>query len=306
MRVGFAAALLPHWRVHAHAALLHRRDRFEVREATIHQVLARSHVRPLLDLLQHRHHLASIRAHVRHRHTDDHSRLRVGRVLHVVRRSEATVAHLHHASFGVGRADSWTVVVERLALLCSVSRALRSRALVRARHLRHLVERCLELPLSLSRSAHLRGLLAVERCARVALELGLERRDLRTRFFELLVELGLRWNFPVPACAQTHAVLCDATKLHEALVHERGEQLRHQRVELVAVHRAEVAERVRVGRHAAADPSVRKVALAQTLEVLGTADALARREEPQRQKHRGVERGTTRRAATRADLLVER
>lgn len=90
--------------------------------------------------------------------------------------------------------------------------------------------------------------------------------------------------------SHAHAVLGHALQPHDARAHQHGKEIGPEIVQRIVVSDPEVAQRVCVRAQATADPAVRRVALAQPLEMARTANPFAGREEPKAQQHLRIQR----------------
>ena len=231
----------------------------------------------------------------------------VGHQLHVERRPEATVGHLHHPSLGVGRAHPRLALARVLAAIVTLAaRAPTPIALVHGLHLRQLRKRATHRLLALPRRPLPRRPLPRRRRAGVRVELLPQRRNLRLRLLMTALERAAA-SERRRARVRTHprAVLRQTLQTQHLRVHQAGQHLREQLVELRAVLHTKVAQRVVIRRQTPADPSVGVVPLAQPRHMPRRVHSLARRVQPQPEQHLRVQRWSPRVAAPRPDRRLK-
>lgn len=106
--------------------------------------------------------------------------------------------------------------------------------------------------------------------------------------------------------ANPHAVLRHHAQRHQLALEQRGDAAGQLRIEPRDVPGAKVRQRVVVHPHAAADPAIRVIALAQPIDLACRAHAIDGRPQPQRHQNRRVDCRTARHTFHRLDLRVQR
>ena len=120
---------------------------------------------------------------------------------------------------------------------------------------------------------------------RIRLQFLPQLRHLLLRLGQRLLQGGLAAKRSRPGTgANFHPVLCHAVQAHQSFGHQAGHALGQQTIQQFDVLRAKVGKGVIVHRHAAANPPIRRMVLAQSVQFSGTAHAAERRVQPQRQQ----------------------
>jgi hypothetical protein len=108
------------------------------------------------------------------------------------------------------------------------------------------------------------------------------------------------------AGAHASAVLGGAAEVYQILLHQQREHLRDERVDDLALLAAEIAERVVVDVHAAADPAVGVVQRRQSLDLSSAPFSFAGGVDPKREQDLRIDGWCSGDAVSRLDLRVER
>ena len=230
----------------------------------------------------HRSHLTAVAAVVGHSDRNDHASSAVSGELHVVRRTKATISHLHVPSFGIGGRTTSLVARTLLPLFLLLLK------------FGEVLQGCFHPLLPFCGRA-----LGSRTASCVA---GIAGGILRVLFAKLL-HLGgcfLATVFQsLPATKRSaprmgsnaHAILSHRLQGHDVLVEQRGDGIRQQFVQEFSVVGAKVAEQVVVHADFPTDPQVGQVAFAKPSQVTGAADPFDDGEHPQRHQDLRIDRG---------------
>src|SRR5690606_948089 len=218
----------------------------------------------LADIFVHVRHLATVAAGVGDVHADDDPAFAVGGELHVVRRAVSAVAHLHLAGLGIGRAAAGLLAVAFFPPFLLVLQLFQ------------FFQRLLDAFQALAGGPLAGGLAAGVRHAgffRFVFGLFAQLADVLAGLLVTLFERFLAAERTAAGIGpHPHAVLRDGLERDQPLMHQRGDGVGQQLVEKLAVRGAEIAEQVIVDAHAAANPHVGQIALAQAGQLPRAAD----------------------------------
>jgi len=213
--------------------------------------------------------------------------------LHLERRPEAAVAHLHRPRIGIGGACARIFGPVPVAPLGRL-------------HLRQLLQCRTDALFALLGRPLARGLGLAAGCSRVGRGALLDVAHEFASFGKVLLQAGFAPERRRASIgAHPHAVLRHALQADRARTGQRRHVGRQHLVHQRLVARAKVVERVVVHRHPAADPAIRVVLAHQPGNLPPAAYAFQRRVQPQREQDARVDRRAPSVATPRLDRLKQ-
>src|SRR3974390_2297211 len=278
--VGIAAMFgLGRWTMNGPTLVVSPFDILVCPEATVGKMVARQTTKALADFLQHRTHQTTVRTH--DERLDRHHDLLSSRADHldVVCRTISPIRHLHDPPSGLRPRFARRFLLFRLAAL-SLQTAL-ALYLYLAQGLErrlHLLDALARRPLARRSNASVAG-------ARLVIKLAFELFHHLLGACQMLLQArAAAVRSRPPTGAYPHAILRQPIQINDSAGFPRRHVLDQQPIEKLAIVDAEVAQRVVVDRHPAAQPAIRIMAFAQPLQGPCASHPLAGRVKPQRQQ----------------------
>src|ERR1700678_2832989 len=300
---------LGHWRIHlAHPTRLHRLDVFPFREPTIDEHFAGSLLEAARNLIHHGRHLALIAAHGHHVHAHDHLAVTGRGQLHVVRRSEAAIGHLHHRGLRVRRRYPSLPVLTRFDLRFQLGQPLQGLL-----HALHTFLRLTQGGGLLRRRWWLFGSRLLRRNPLCGRRIGHFRRQFPPQPLPLgpgLLQLLLQSLAAVKrgrsgTGTYAHAILGDAVQVNQALLTQHLHGLFEQPLHEVGVVGTEIGERVVVDRHTPDQPDEGVVMAAEDSKFAGAGEAGEGGIQPHSDQQARVDGRSSRDAAAGTDAVIQ-